>query len=247
MKNSDEAIEQVLAALRDAEAPVGMERRILETLEERASARAGSGWRRLRQIWLMIPARPVAARSLACGVALTGLFAIGLAIHSIHAIRRPGHARSKMGAAPVGSSTPTTSEAVTNSAQLVSRRSGVQSVGRPTAGEKTKARRARVNSNADSVALQKMLAVSYPAPPMPLTEQEKLLLRIAHRRDPVELAMLEPMLRTVQDAEEKEEFLRFFGQSTTKQSAPSTAEQAAPEQPTTKQPKPGQPTTGENK
>ena len=35
MKRPDEAMERVLAGLRDAEAPVGMERRILERLEDR--------------------------------------------------------------------------------------------------------------------------------------------------------------------------------------------------------------------
>jgi hypothetical protein len=259
MKNSDEAIEQVLAALREAEAPVGMERRILETLEEKASSQVGSGWRRLRPIWLTMPARPVATRFLACGVASAGLFAIGLAIYSIHAIRRPGHlpTQSKMAPASVGSLPPATSGTVASSAQLVPHETSVPSIGRPDTEEKPNARRARANSTADSVALQEMLAVSYPAPPMPLTEQEKLLLRIAHRSDPVELAILEPMLRTVQDAEEKEEFQRFFEQPATKQPAtePSvlpTAEQKMPEQPTTEQPTstqptPAKPTTGDNK
>jgi len=37
-----------------------------------------------------------------------------------------------------------------------------------------------------------MSSGNHPAPPMPLTEQEKLLLRIAHKGDPEELAMLNP-------------------------------------------------------
>jgi hypothetical protein len=66
-----------------------------------------------------------------------------------------------------------------------------------------------------------MHGASYPAPPMPLTEQEKLLLRIAHKSDPVELAMLDPVVRAARDAEEKAEVKNFFeppttGQSTTK-------------------------------
>ena len=91
MKNSEEAMEKVLAGLRDAEAPAGMERRILDldALEERAAARSRSGWRQMLPVWLVVPARPMAVGSLVCGVALAGLFAVALAIP---AFRRLGHA-----------------------------------------------------------------------------------------------------------------------------------------------------------
>ena len=45
MKNSEEAMEKVLAGLRDAEAPAGMERRILSALEDQESMRTRLGWR----------------------------------------------------------------------------------------------------------------------------------------------------------------------------------------------------------
>jgi hypothetical protein len=61
-----------------------------------------------------------------------------------------------------------------------------------------------------------MHAASFPAPPMPLTEQEKLLLRIVHRGDPVEMAMLDPAVRAARDAEEKADVARFFERPTTK-------------------------------
>jgi hypothetical protein len=104
----------------------------------------------------------------------------------------------------------------------------------------------------DAVAVEAMHAASYPAPPMPLTEQEKLLLRLVHKDDPVELAMLDPKVRALQELEDKAEFQRFFGQSAkpvaTEQSgmeegAPqqSTAEQALPEQSAPEQSVPEQP------
>jgi hypothetical protein len=49
---------------------------------------------------------------------------------------------------------------------------------------------------------------------MPLTEQERLLLRLVHKDDPVELAMLDPRARALQDLEDKADFQRFFGQQT---------------------------------
>jgi hypothetical protein len=97
-----------------------------------------------------------------------------------------------------------------------------------------------------------MYAASHPAPPMPLTEQERLLLRIAHRGDPVELAMLDPVLRDVRDAEEQADFQRFFGPERTEQPTAEPPKEGQPaEQPTT-EPSTAEPstverlTTGEN-
>jgi hypothetical protein len=259
MKNSEDAIEKVLAGLRNPDAPVGMERRILEALQDQASARSRSGWRRLKPIWLAMPARPVATRSLACGVALAGMLAVALAIP---AIRRLGHApaQSKMNPAPAGSLPRATPEGVAKSAQRPLPGSSVRSMEQTNAREKTTVLRARDVRNSDrpsdSVALDEMRAASHPAPPMPLTEQERLLLRIAHRGDPVELAMLDPMRRAERDVEEQREFQRFFkprtieqptaDQPTTEQSAvgqpatpQSTTEQLTPAQPTTEAAKPG--------
>src|SRR5437588_13103462 len=84
MKNSGEAMEKVLAGLRDADAPDGMERRILAGLEERAAAGSQSSWRRLLPVWVVAP-----ARSVVCGVALAAIFIVALAIP---AIRRLGNA-----------------------------------------------------------------------------------------------------------------------------------------------------------
>jgi hypothetical protein len=239
MRNSEEAIDKVLAGLRDAEAPAGMERRILDGLEERAAAGSRSGWRRLLPVWLVAPASPVATGALVGGVALAGLFAVALAIP---AIRRLGHAPvpSKRNSAAAGTPALAASQVAAKSAQPASPRSGARSLGKMK--EETTAGGAVLDS--DSVALEEMHAASYPAPPMPLTEQERLLLRIVHKDDPVELAMLDPKLRALQDSEDKAEFQRFFGQST-KQPAPdpSMTEQAAPLQATTEQSTPEQSTT----
>jgi hypothetical protein len=52
--------------------------------------------------------------------------------------------------------------------------------------------------------------VSFPAPEAPLTQQERLLLRIVHRGDPVEVAMLSPQESAREEAAEAAEFQRFF-------------------------------------
>jgi hypothetical protein len=107
----------------------------------------------------------------------------------------------------------------------------------------------------DAIAMSETRAASFPAPPMPLTEQERLLLRMVHQGDGVELAMLDPRLEAMRDADEKEEFQRFFvnpavkaakedstADATTEQGAPA---QAATEEETPEQSSPKQPATEE--
>jgi hypothetical protein len=51
---------------------------------------------------------------------------------------------------------------------------------------------------------------SFPAPPLPLTEQERLLIRLAHRDDPVQLARLAPGPRDARYQAEKDQVSEFF-------------------------------------
>jgi hypothetical protein len=215
MKNSEEAIERVLAGLREVETPEGMERRILAGLEGRVQARSGLG--RFAPAWLAMPSRPVATMSLMCGIAFAGLFAIALAIP---AIRRFGHtpaqslSQPKVNSVSVESLIPAVPETVAKDAQLRSSESGARSGARFAA--RKNAIRTKAVRDSDSVALNEMHDASFPAPPMPLTEQERLLLRIVHRGDPVEMAMLDPAVRAARDAEEKAAVTNFFEPPTTK-------------------------------
>jgi hypothetical protein len=236
MKNSEEAIGKVLGGLRDAEAPAGMERRILDGLAERVALRSRWGWRRLLPIWLVAPERPIAVGSLVCGVALAGLFAVALAIP---AIRRLGHspASMKRGPAPAGSLALGGSEAGATNPRPASPRSGLRSLeeikGKMEVEGKARSSEAAV-LDSDAVALDDLHAASRPAPPMPLTEQEKLLLRLVHKDDLVELAMLDPRVRAMEDSEDRAEFQRFFGQSAKQSGSEQTmTEQATPQQSTT--------------
>ena len=51
---------------------------------------------------------------------------------------------------------------------------------------------------------------SFPAPPLPLTGQEKLLLRLAHRNDPEALGALTPEKRAAEQAQDTIAFQDFF-------------------------------------
>jgi hypothetical protein len=239
MRNSEEAMEKVLAGLRDAEAPAGMECRILNALEERVAARSRPGWRQMLPVWLVVPARPMAVGSLVCGVALAGLLAVVLAIP---AIRRPGHvpAQARKNRAPVGSSASGDLGVEAKNVQPASTRPGVRFLTERKSEGEANAGSTEASLDIDSVALEDLHAPSRPAPPMPLTEQERLLLRLVHKDDPVELAMLDSKVRDLEELEDKAEFQRFFGQST-KQALPEQpmTEQALPEQSTTEQAMPG--------
>jgi hypothetical protein len=220
MENPEKAIERVLEGLRDAEAPVGMERRIVEAVRERVAVGAGHGWLR-RPIWLE-------TRRMGWGVGAVAVLAVAM----LYTMRRAPDLPQRRAVAmmpAVG-----LQGAVANGGterRDVRERLGV-----------SRARRAnsRVVEDSDSIALR---ASNHPAPPMPLTEQERLLLRIVHKGDPVEMAMLDPMQRAARNVEEEAEFLRFFGEATSGQPAAgeSKTEQPAAGQSTTEQPKTEQP------
>jgi hypothetical protein len=58
-------------------------------------------------------------------------------------------------------------------------------------------------------------AASFPAPPLPLTEQEKLLLRLAHRSNPEDTAILNPAVQAAESARANEQFQQFFQMNAT--------------------------------
>jgi hypothetical protein len=227
MKNSEDAIEKVLAGLRDAEAPEGMERRILDALEERATRRAEAGRRWFGPMWRGAPIAYVA-----CGVAVVG-FAVVMLI--VPAVRRFGHGTaSRTGIAARRLAPAMGSVVAKHDAESVLHASDVGFVKRADAakGGLVSAGVSAGDSEND-VALSEARAASFPAPPMPLTEQEKLLRRLAHKNDPVELATLDPKRRELQDADDQAEFQSFFSVSVVKQPAPE--EQAQPESTVTEQ------------
>ncbi len=204
MKSSEDAIEKVMAGLREAKASPGMERRILEAIDDRASARSRSGWRG----WLTWRARPSAGRSLAWGVAVAGVLIMMLILPStLRQGPAPVPSKRSLG---VSASLPTmASETVAESGQPPTSRPGSRPI------QTTSVLRKAIGRDRDRAALPATRIASHPAPPIPLSNEEKLLLRVAHEGHSVELAMLNPEMRARQEAEANAEFQRFFGQPTT--------------------------------
>ena len=221
MKNSDEAIEKVLAGLRDVEAPAGMQRRILDGLEERASRRAQSGWRWFGPVWHRVP-----VGYAVCGV-VAGVILFALVFPAVRRFGQ-GSVQSRMGAAALKSVPGMPSVIAIKDKKPVLHMPGVRFAKSADAPEGQFVRAvSSARDSGDSVAESEMRSASFPAPPMPLTEQERLLLRLRHKNDPMELAMLDPKLRELDDAQEKAEFQRFFPQPVLKQPADDEEAQLA--------------------
>jgi hypothetical protein len=212
--NPDPIIDRVLQGLRDTEAPAGMERRILHTLQNPASVQPQSSWRRLLPVWVVNPSRPAAAWFLAGGIAFAMIFAVALALRP--AIRKGSHpaahspTQANANLASVGSLPPATPQAVVETEPPPRPAPAAHSIRKPNPRQASAIAPDASGPDADSIALSETRALSFPAPPMPLTEQEKLFLRIVQRGDPVELAMLNPEMRARQQATGDAEFQKFF-------------------------------------
>jgi hypothetical protein len=177
LKNADGTIERLLAGLRDAEPPGGMERRILEALDgmgAREEAASTSFW------------RPAMALLSVCAVILF----VAIAVQHRRAPANLSHSTKN------AEERDATKTAVVAQREPVVRRrtSSRVSVGRPPGAAVTREKE----------------AASFPAPPLPLTDQEKLLLRVAHRADMDKMALLNPDVRAAQTAKATEQFQQFF-------------------------------------
>jgi hypothetical protein len=177
MKDADGTIERLLAGLRDAEPPGGMERRILQALggmEARKVAASAS-------LWL-----PAMALLLACTVILMAAVIVRQHRHSPAGLSHSTSADVRQATKP---------ELFTQKA--------------PTGPQRTISRVAVRHPHAVHAAGE-IQASSFPAPPLPLTEQERLLLRLAHRGDADNMAILNPDVRAAQTAKATEQFQQFF-------------------------------------
>ncbi len=185
MRDADGTIERLLAGLREAEPSAGMQRRILEALDEVAAGQATryrSLWRQPISPWLLRP-----AMALVSAVALLVAVAIYRHRHTLPDFR--DHAIN------VNVQQETRPKAVVQKA--------------PVARRNTTSR-VRAKRPHDVPELADTQAASFPAPPLPLTEQERLLLRLAHRGDADNMAILNSDVRAALTARATEQFQQFF-------------------------------------
>jgi hypothetical protein len=188
MKNSGEAIGKVLAGLRDSEAPPDLERRILAAVEARASE------------------RPVATPRWVWSAVIAGVVTVSIFI-AITAIHRHWQTttQAQQHTVPEGS-TRGTQQALFQPHEPIT---PIRMPARTVSPGQTM----QPISAADAVLLREMRAPSHPAPEAPLTQEEKLLLRVVHTGDPQLMAMLDPEERAKQEAASEAEFQKFVEQS----------------------------------
>ena len=185
MKNADPTIERLLAGLRDAEPQPGIERRILETMQAREAARFSF------VTWLRQQRFPAFAISRASAMVITAAIVAIVLNHW----RIPA-------------------KVIHPPAVAVQRKSSAAEIRQP-ARVPARLSASRVRSKHNRTMVPDHHASSFPAPPLPLTEQERLLLRVVHRRNPEDTAMLDSKVRAVQSAKANEQFQQFFGMNAT--------------------------------
>jgi len=222
-RNHDDAIDSTLAALKRAAPPQGMEARILQRLQQKPAPAAPLRWRDL----LTGSALAAAWWRGAVSGAATAMLLVGALLLAQHSLRtRPAHPVSQLAAArnlapavlPVAASSPNAS-------------SGTNPCATPRL---LRTARAVPVYRAETLPLASF-APSRPAPVLPLTAQEHALVRLARTADPKLLASLEPETQAKLDAQEADDFNKFFAPppappQPSDNPSPTNTQQTAPQQ-----------------
>jgi hypothetical protein len=212
--NHDQAVDKVLAALRDAAPPEGMEARIHQHLTQAAAlpqlARA-----RLRNMLAGSTLAGAWARGALTGAAfaLLAVAAVLLLQHSPRASHVPSQTAANNSAAP---------HAIAPAATPVSVALTPQPHSVPCAGSRLLHAQVPVSAPSN-IYRAASFAPSHPAPELPLTAQERALARLAQTVDPKLLAALAPETQARLDAQETDNFNKFFAPPPAPPPAPDNA------------------------
>ena len=197
---NEEAIDQVLAALRDTPTPYGMERRILNVLEaETLKSAIPSGAQRSRGISAFRDARAATISSLGRWTAIAGVTTLAL-VAIVVTLRR--HTIPTTAANPTPSPNHALVSAPQPTAMATTQPTPTHHIPAPT--HPAKPHPIEVAQSEDNQQ------VSHPPPPLPLTDQERLLLRYARRGRPDDLAEISNDRKAAKEEQEAAEFQAFF-------------------------------------
>jgi hypothetical protein len=194
----DDAVEKVLAALKTAAPPEGMDARIEERLRQHAQTAATAPTWRNR----IAASLPTAAWGRG---ALTGAAMATLAIAAVLFLQRATQVPPKPNQpiAVTPSSAPITAMPVSRSADAPCPSPRILRAHAP-------APVLEVPPPSTVTLRAENRAPSRPAPAMPLTAQERQLARLVHTADPRQLATLNPETQARLEAEDAAEFEKFF-------------------------------------
>lgn len=198
----DDAVDKILAALRNAVPPEGMETRIVQRLANHASS-------------VPTPARhwhAGLAGSTSTGAwwrgAIAGAAAATLAICAVLLVQHRARTTPIPAQTAAGSNATTPfspSPHVTPTSQSRTIPCAHTTVFRVDTSLPVKSQE-DLHAQADGEST----APSRPAPELPMTSQERSLARLAHTADPRELASLSPEIQARREAEDAAEFRKFF-------------------------------------
>lgn len=186
--NPDHNIDRVLDALRNATPPAGMERRILNTLEIEAR-RPALSMRSRRKVWMTTAA--------CCGAAVVVAVLIGA-----FTLRRHN--------APIVSTMPMPPAEPSDTSQSAVAPAPKMTEAAPTLHSRSAAVHRSVEPRRIEVAPSEETLVSHPAPPIPLTEQERILLSYTRHGNTGDLAQISNDRKAAKEDQEKQEFQAFF-------------------------------------
>jgi hypothetical protein len=201
-----DTVTRVLACLRDVEAPAGLDQRILAAMHQRVEANT-------------IPSRSSILTTPLFWLAATATAIVAVTLWWSTSSRQTHNLATHTQTTTIPSSTqkagaPFIAQNNMSEIPCQSAKGGcpIHDAKRHGWGHSSEAQTAVEASTTTPQAtpLPDTLAASHPAPPLPLTEQEQLLLRIVHKGDPIELASLSNDFRNSQPIRDAEDFQRFF-------------------------------------
>jgi hypothetical protein len=198
-KPHDDAIDKTLAALKSAAPPEGMDARILQRLQQHAAAAPATPffWRDL----LTSSALATAWWRGAVSGAATAMLLVGALLLAQHTLRTKQPAVSQV--APTHNLVPAVLPVAASAPNAPARAT-------PCATPRLlQTARAVPVYRADTIP-SASFAPSHPAPVLPLTAQERALVRLAQTADPKLLAALAPEVQARVSAQETENFNKFF-------------------------------------
>lgn len=193
LMNQNDAIDRVLMGLAGVEAPPEIEQRVLRAVQRRAAEQVRPRFTALSSLtywqrWAVAT----------CVIALW--FATSMAVRKRHEPGREGAGVNQL-------STPdATFPAAIAMAEARPKGRSVLTVSTHRKNEA----KTEVLSDQDALAISEMNAPSKPAPPLPLTQQEKLLAEAVHQDGTNNLSSLRPETRDAQMELSKAEFHDFF-------------------------------------
>lgn len=203
--SANNSVDRILNALRDATPPPGIERRVLNILEAQSSLKSvitsehrkhpgvSFGTRRSRAEESPHSARTATALRWTIGTVLAALTIAVLITFNTHRQTSPGLATITPPTPTLAPQTPiaTVSEPV------------------PVRHIKASTHSAKPRLLLDAPLTADNAQISHPAPPIPLTEQERLLLRYA-RRGRTDLAQISNESKAAKEQQDAAEFQAFF-------------------------------------